>query len=37
MNHFYIAPPKKTFGEKMQSFFSTHPAIKDRVAALEKM
>jgi heat shock protein HtpX len=37
MNHFYIAPPKRSFGEKMQGLFSTHPPIKERVAALQKM
>jgi heat shock protein HtpX len=37
MSHFYIAPPKKTFGEKVETWFSTHPSLKDRVAALEEM
>lgn len=36
-NHFYIAPPKHNFGEKMSGLFSTHPSIEDRVAALKKM
>jgi heat shock protein HtpX len=35
--HFYIAPPKQQFGEKMKSFFSTHPSIEDRVERLNKM
>ncbi len=37
MNHFFIAPPKKSFGEKMSGLFSTHPPLADRVAALEKI
>jgi heat shock protein HtpX len=37
MNHFYISPPKKKFGEKISSLFSTHPPLKERIAALEKM
>jgi heat shock protein HtpX len=37
MNHFYISPPKKKFGEKVNSLFSTHPALEERIAALEKM
>lgn len=37
MNHFYIAPPKKSFGQKIQNAFSTHPSIADRVKALEQM
>jgi len=37
MNHFYISPPKKKFGEKVSSLFSTHPPLKERIAALEKM
>ena len=35
--HFYIAPPKQQFGEKMKSFFSTHPSIENRVERLNKM
>jgi heat shock protein HtpX len=35
--HFYISPPKKEWGQKMQSFFSTHPSIADRTERLEKM
>jgi heat shock protein HtpX len=37
MNHFYIAPPKKVFGEKFKSLFSTHPTVQERVKALEGM
>jgi heat shock protein HtpX len=37
MNHFYIAPPKKAFGEKVSGLFSTHPPINERIAALNKM
>lgn len=37
MNHFYISPPKKTFGEKVSGLFSTHPKIEERVEALRKM
>lgn len=37
MNHFYIAPPKKVFGEKFNDLFNTHPPIQARVAALKKM
>jgi heat shock protein HtpX len=37
MNHFYISPPKKKFGEKVSSLFSTHPPLEERIAALEKM
>jgi heat shock protein HtpX len=36
-NHFYIAPPKKTFNEKIQTLFSTHPTIEERVLALREM
>ncbi|NJL96342.1 M48 family metallopeptidase [Candidatus Gracilibacteria bacterium] len=35
MNHFYISEPKKKWGEKVQSLFSTHPPVKDRVKALQ--
>lgn len=35
--HFYIAPPKKSFGQKAMSLFSTHPSIEDRVEALKNM
>lgn len=37
MNHFYIAPPKKSFGEKFSGIFSTHPPIANRVEAINKM
>lgn len=37
MNHFYIAPPKKKFGQKFGELFSTHPSLEDRISALEKM
>jgi heat shock protein HtpX len=37
MAHFYIAPPKKTFGEKIAGVFSTHPPIEERIEALKKM
>lgn len=37
MNHFYISPPKKKFGEKVSTLFSTHPPLEERIAALEKM
>jgi heat shock protein HtpX len=36
-NHFYISEPKRNWGDKMQSWFSTHPQIEERVAALSKM
>jgi heat shock protein HtpX len=36
-NHFFISPPKKSWGEKINNLFSTHPNIKDRVDALTKM
>jgi heat shock protein HtpX len=35
--HFYIAPPKKSFGQKAAGLFSTHPSIEDRVKALKGM
>lgn len=35
--HFYIAPPKRDWGEKMQAFFSTHPSIAERTERLEQM
>jgi len=37
MNHFYISPPKKTWGEKINSVFSTHPPIQSRIQALRSM
>jgi heat shock protein HtpX len=36
-NHFYIAPPKQSFGGNIQGWFSTHPKIEERVEALRKM
>jgi heat shock protein HtpX len=36
-SHFFIAPPKKSFGQKASSLFSTHPSIEDRVQALKNM
>jgi Zn-dependent protease with chaperone function len=36
-NHFYIAPPKMNFGENVKGFFSTHPPLEERIAALSKM
>jgi heat shock protein HtpX len=37
MSHFYIAPPKKSWGEKTMELFSTHPSLESRIAALESM
>jgi len=37
MNHFYISPPKKKWGEKISGLFSTHPSIEDRIKALKEM
>jgi heat shock protein HtpX len=37
MNHFYIAPPKKSFGEKVSGLFSSHPPIEERIEALKKL
>jgi heat shock protein HtpX len=37
MNHFFIAPPKKTFGETISGLFSTHPPLEDRIKALDEM
>lgn len=36
-SHFYISPPKKTFGEKVSHLFSTHPKIEERILALREM
>ena len=36
-NHFYISEPKRSFGDKVQSWFSTHPPVQERVEALSKM
>jgi heat shock protein HtpX len=35
--HFYISEPKKTFGENIQSMFSTHPPVEKRIEALRNM
>ena len=35
--HFFIAPPKKSFGQQAVSLFSTHPTVQDRVEALKRM
>jgi len=37
MNHFFIAPPKKSFNQKVSGLFNTHPNIEDRVKALKQM
>jgi len=37
MNHFYIIEPKQNFGETVESWFSTHPPVEDRVAKLNQM
>jgi heat shock protein HtpX len=37
MNHFFIAPPKRSFGEKIGGLFNTHPSIEQRIEALRKM
>lgn len=37
MNHFYITPVKKTFGEKINGLFSTHPSLEERIANLNSM
>lgn len=37
MNHFFIAPPKKSFNQKVSGLFNTHPAIEERLEALKKM
>ena len=36
-NHFFISPPKKSFGEKINGFFSTHPSLTERIEALDNM
>ncbi len=36
-NHFFISPPKKSFGEKINGFFSTHPSLTERIEALDSM
>lgn len=37
MNHFFISPPKKSWNEKINTFFSTHPSLEERIAALDGM
>ena len=36
-NHFFISPPKKSWNEKVNGFFSTHPSLDDRINALDGM
>lgn len=36
-NHFFISPPKKSFGEKINGLFSTHPSLDERIKALDGM
>jgi heat shock protein HtpX len=36
-NHFYISPPKREWGEKIQGLFSTHPPLEERIEALKKL
>ncbi len=36
-NHFYISPPKQNWGKHVQSLFSTHPPLEERIEALRKM
>ncbi len=36
-NHFYIAPPKKSWGKQVAGLFSTHPSIEQRVKDLKAM
>jgi heat shock protein HtpX len=37
MNHFFISPPKKSWNEKINTFFSTHPSLDERIKALDGM
>ncbi|MEM1312459.1 MAG: M48 family metalloprotease [Patescibacteria group bacterium] len=37
MNHFYIAPPKKSFGQKVSGWFSSHPPIEERIQKLKNL
>ena len=37
MSHFYIAEPKKKFGQQVQSLFSTHPPVQERISKLQGM
>ena len=36
-SHFFISPPKKTWGEKTAGLFSTHPPLEERIEALRKL
>lgn len=36
-SHFFISPPKKTWGEKTSGLFSTHPPLEERIEALRKL
>ncbi|MBC7472240.1 MAG: M48 family metalloprotease [candidate division SR1 bacterium] len=36
-SHFFISPPKKTWGEKTSGLFSTHPPLEERIEALKKL
>ena len=36
-SHFYISPPKKSWGEKVSGLFSTHPPLEERIEALKKL
>jgi heat shock protein HtpX len=37
MNHFFISPPKKSWGEEVAGWFSTHPSLEERIKALKGM
>jgi heat shock protein HtpX len=37
MAHFYISEPKREWGKTVKNMFSTHPALEDRIEALNKM
>jgi heat shock protein HtpX len=36
-SHFFISPPKKSWGEKASGLFSTHPPLEERIEALRKL
>jgi heat shock protein HtpX len=36
-SHFYISPPKRSFGQSVQSWMSTHPPLESRIAALDQL
>jgi heat shock protein HtpX len=36
-SHFFISPPKKSWGEKAIGLFSTHPPLEERIEALRKL